>query len=79
MASELRMRLAVSVLASVLIAGCGPAPDDSVESLMADHERLVVLRSRCKLDHARVGDALCARVAEATRRRFMQRQPAASN
>lgn len=79
MASELRMRLAIPVLASVLIAGCGPAPDDSVESLMADHERLAVLRSRCKLDHARVGDALCARVAEATRRRFMRRQPAAGS
>lgn len=75
MASELRMLFAVFVVASVLLAGCGPAPDDSVESLMADHERLAVLRSRCKLDHARVGEALCARVAEATRRCFMQRNP----
>jgi hypothetical protein len=79
MASELRMRSVPLVLIGVLLAGCGPAPDDSVESLMADHERLAVLRSRCKLDHARVGEALCTRVAEATRRRFLQRQPAASD
>lgn len=70
------MRSVLFVLASVLLAGCGPAPDDSVESLMADHERLAVLRSRCRTDHARAGDALCARVAEATRRRFMLRRPA---
>lgn len=79
MGSEVPMRLAVFVVASVLLAACSPEPhDDSVESLMANHERLAVLRSRCKLDHARVGDALCARVAEATRRRFMPRRPAAS-
>lgn len=65
------MRFAVLVVASVLLAACSPEPqDDSVEALMADHERLAVLRSRCKLDHARVADA--------ARRRFMLRRPAAS-
>ncbi len=46
-------------------------PADTVESLVADPERLKDLRSQCKADHARVGDALCNAVAEATRRRFM--------
>jgi hypothetical protein len=30
------------------------------------------------VEHQRLGDVLCARVAEATRRRFMQRRSAAS-
>jgi len=73
------MQILVPALAGGLLIACAPVPDnDSVESLIADHERLAVLRSRCKLEHERLGDALCARVAEATRRHFMQRRPAAS-
>jgi conjugal transfer/entry exclusion protein len=47
------------------------APTDTVESLVANPERLKVLRAQCKADHAKVGDATCNAVAEATRRRFM--------
>ncbi|MDO8772420.1 MAG: EexN family lipoprotein [Burkholderiaceae bacterium] len=55
-----------------LIAACGKsAPTDTVESLVANPERLKELRAQCKADHARVGDAVCAAVSEATRRRFM--------
>lgn len=55
-----------------LIAGCGKsAPTDTVESLVANPERLKELRAQCKADHAKVGDAVCAAVSEATRRRFM--------
>lgn len=46
-------------------------PEDSVEGLMANHERLKTLRAQCRSDHEKVGDAQCNRVAEATRRRFM--------
>jgi len=54
-----------------LIAGCGkPAPTDTVESLVANPERLKELRAQCKADHAKVGDAVCGAVSEATRRRF---------
>ena len=57
---------------TLLLAACGkPAPTDSVESLMANPERLKDVRARCKADHAKVGDALCNMEAEATRRRFM--------
>ena len=55
-----------------LLAACGkPAPSESVESLMANPERLKDVRAQCKADHAKAGDALCTMAAEATRRRFM--------
>ncbi|MDY7578722.1 EexN family lipoprotein [Herbaspirillum sp. RTI4] len=57
---------------TLLLTACSkPAPTDSIESLMADPERLKEVRAQCKADHAKVGDALCAMAAEATRRRFM--------
>jgi conjugal transfer/entry exclusion protein len=57
---------------TLLLAACGkPAPTESVESLMANPERLKDVRAQCKADHAKVGDALCNMAAEATRRRFM--------
>ena len=42
----------------------------TVEELAVDPERLKGLRQQCKLDRARLGDELCNRVAEATRKRF---------
>lgn len=42
----------------------------TVESLAADPVRLEELRQQCKADRANVGDVLCDRVAEATRKRF---------
>jgi hypothetical protein len=57
---------------ALLLASCGhPVPSETVESLMANPERLKALRAQCKADHDSVGDALCNRAAEATRRRFM--------
>jgi len=59
------------ILATVLLAACDkPAPIESVESLAANPERLRELRAACKADHAKIGDAQCNAVAEATRRRF---------
>ena len=56
----------------LLVSACDkPAPADTPESLAADPVRLKDLRAQCKADHARVGDARCNAVAEATRRRFM--------
>ncbi len=55
-----------------LTTGCGKStPTDTVESLVANPERLKELRAQCKADHAKVGDAVCGAVSEATRRRFM--------
>ena len=58
---------------AMLLAACGQSSNstDTVESLAANPERLKELRQQCKLDRAKLGDALCNRVAEATRRRFM--------
>ena len=42
----------------------------TVEELAADPARLKELRQQCKTDRATLGDVLCNRVAEATRKRF---------
>ncbi len=65
----LMVALALSIS---LLVGCGKSvPADTVESLVANPERLKELRAQCKADHVKVGDAVCAAVSEATRRRFM--------
>ena len=57
---------------TIVLTACGQsAPTDTVESLAANPERLKELRAQCKADHAKLGDALCNTVAEATRKRFM--------
>lgn len=68
------------LLAATLVA-CGKpeptpmtstsSPTETVDSLAANPERLKELRQQCKTDHARLGDELCNRVAEATNRRFL--------
>ena len=57
---------------AMLLAACGQSSssNETVESLAANPERLKELRQQCKLDRAKLGDALCNRVAEATRKRF---------
>ena len=57
---------------TLLLAACNKlASTESVESLVANPERLKEVRAQCKADHAKTGDALCGMAAEATRRRFM--------
>jgi|GEM_PF-130249 len=61
--------------AALVLTGCDRPESlasriESVESLVANPERLKELRAQCKADHASVGDAQCNAVAEATRRRF---------
>ena len=63
--------LIVAACALALAACSKPEPTDTIESLVANPERLKELRAQCKADHDKVGDALCNLVAEATRRRFM--------
>lgn len=66
-----KLCILTAVASTLLLAACGkPAPIESVESLVANPERLKELRAQCKADHAKVGDAQCNAVAEATRRRF---------
>jgi hypothetical protein len=42
----------------------------TVEELAGSPERLRELRQQCKTDRTKLGDVLCNRVAEATRKRF---------
>ena len=42
----------------------------TVEELATNPERLKELRQQCKTDRPKLGDVLCNRVAEATRKRF---------
>lgn len=66
-------RIIFMTLCVLALAACEkkPPPIESVESLVANPERLRTLREACKADHAKVGDAQCNAVAEATRRRFL--------
>jgi len=64
-------RRSILLLALMLTACSEPAPTDTVESLIANPERLQALREQCQTDYAKLGAELCNAVAEATRRRFM--------
>jgi hypothetical protein len=60
------------IACTLLLAACNkPASTDTVESLLANPERLKEVHAQCKADHDKVGDALCNKASEATRRRFM--------
>jgi hypothetical protein len=64
--------LIIAACCATLIVGCSRRePADTVESLVANPERLKELRTQCKADHSSVGEVQCNAVAEATRRRFM--------
>ncbi|GAC1359087.1 MAG: hypothetical protein NVSMB34_14000 [Variovorax sp.] len=65
------LSMILAAVAAILLIACSkPATIESVESLVANPERLKELRAQCKADHAKVGDDQCNAVAEATRRRF---------
>ena len=70
------MKNAIPMLLALMLAACGPSetPRQSdvptVEELASDPARLKELRQQCKTDRATLGDVLCNRVAEATRKRF---------
>ncbi len=61
----------IGMVALALVACDGTPSIESVESLVANPERLKELRALCKADHVKVGDVQCNAVAEATRQRFM--------
>lgn len=70
------MKKAFALLFTSTLAACGPADTPqktdapTVDELAADPARLKELRRQCKIDRAALGDLLCNRVAEATRKRF---------
>ncbi|TBV17528.1 EexN family lipoprotein [Stutzerimonas kirkiae] len=75
------MKRIISLLLFAALTACGQseAPQKAntseaniptVEELAANAERLKELRQQCKTERPVMGDVLCNRVAEATRKRF---------
>ena len=64
------------VASALLLVACGkPAPIESVESLVANPERLRELRAQCRADRATVGEPQCNAVTEAMRRHLLRPTP----
>ncbi len=71
-----RVLFVMTMASTLLLAACGkPAAIESVESLVANPERLKELRAQCRADRAKVGEAQCNAVGEATRQRFLRPTP----
>ena len=75
------MKKIIPVLLVTALSACGQseAPQKAadsetniptVEELAANPDQLKGLRQQCKTDRPKLGDMLCNRVAEATRKRF---------
>ena len=70
------MKKIMPLLVTAALGACGRAEPPAaslptVDELAADPVRLEALRTQCRLDHAKTGDALCNRVAAATTKRFL--------
>ncbi len=75
------MKKVIPFLLTAVLAACGQSETPqqatstetnipTVEELASNPDRLKELRQQCKTDRAKLGDVLCNRVAEATRKRF---------
>ncbi|OZI38144.1 entry exclusion lipoprotein TrbK [Bordetella genomosp. 10] len=70
------MKKTIPFLLAVALTACGQSETPqrtnlpTVEELASNPERLKELRQQCRLERAKLGDELCNRVAEATRKRF---------
>ncbi len=70
------MKKTIPLLLAVALTACGQSETPqqanlpTVEELASNPERLKELRQQCRLERAKLGDELCNRVAEATRKRF---------
>src|SRR3546814_18886998 len=71
------MKKIILLLLALMLTACGQSNPiatkttiETVESLAANPERLKELRQQCKLERAKLGNELCNRVSEATRKRF---------
>ncbi|MCL4777311.1 MAG: EexN family lipoprotein [Gammaproteobacteria bacterium] len=65
------MKRVMLLMLAAMLTACGEAESiETVEVLAGNPERLQGLREQCKTERAKLGDELCDRVAEATRRRF---------
>jgi len=63
--------ITLALFAVLLVARGRSEPSDTVESLVANPERLRELRAQCRMNRKKLGDELCTRVAKATNLRFL--------
>lgn len=67
-------------LIAVALTACGPSkPPDTVDSLVANPERLKEIRRLCTEDRAKVNDDICVTAAQAAKRRFYGDRPKQKN
>ncbi|MGH7462137.1 MAG: EexN family lipoprotein [Longimicrobiales bacterium] len=70
------MKKTIPFLLAVALTACGQSETPqridlpTVEELASNPQRLKELRQQCRLERAKLGDELCNRVAEATRKPF---------
>lgn len=70
------MKKTIPFLLAFALMACGQSETPqqahlpTVEELASNPERLKELRQQCRQERAKLGDELCNRVAEATRKRF---------
>lgn len=70
------MNKAMLLMVAVALTACGPSqPSETVDTLVANPERIKEIQRLCKEDRAKVGDELCLRAAEAAKRRFFGDRP----
>ncbi|HDS1771241.1 EexN family lipoprotein [Pseudomonas putida] len=70
------MNKVMLLMLAVALTACGPSqPSETVDTLVANPERIREIQRLCKEDRAKVGDELCERAAEAAKRRFFGDRP----
>lgn len=70
------MNRAMLLITAAMVTACGPAkPRDTVDSLVANPERIKEIQRLCKEERSKVGDEICLLAAEAAKRRFFGDRP----
>ena len=68
-------KLIMPIIPLALIACSPPQPTDTVDSLVANPERIKEIRRLCTEDRAKVNDDICVAAAQAAKRRFYGERP----
>jgi uncharacterized lipoprotein YmbA len=70
------MNKAMLLIAVAVLVACGQSePTDTLDSLVANPERIKEIQRLCKEERAKVSDEICVRAAEAAKRRFFGDRP----
>ncbi|MBN9366036.1 MAG: EexN family lipoprotein [Comamonadaceae bacterium] len=70
------MNKVMLLMMAATLTACGPSqPSETVDTLVANPERIKEIQRQCKEGRAKVSDELCLRAAEAAKRRFFGDRP----